>query len=85
MDASVGIRSGVDALTLVEDVGFPVGELCALGDALAEEVGPKFLETEIFDAHACGEMLEINVAGGMEAFVAMAQHAEIVVEREADL
>lgn len=85
MDDGVSVGSGVDALLLVEVVGFPVGELCALGDALAEEVGPKFLEAHILDAHACGEGLKVDVSGGVETLAAVGEHTEIVVEREANL
>lgn len=85
VDDSVGISGGVDALLLVKVVGFPIGELCALGDALAEEIGPKFLEAHIFDAHTCGEGLEVDVSCRMECLAAMGEHAEVVVKREADL
>lgn len=85
VDDGVGIGGCVDSLLLGEVVSLPVGELCALGDALAEEVGPEFLETHIFDAHACGEGLEVDVACRMEALAAMGEHAEVVVKRKANL
>lgn len=81
----VGVGRCVDALLLVEVVGLPVGELCALGDALTEEVGPEFLKAHVLDAHACGEGLQVDVSGGMKALAAMGEHAEVVVEREANL
>lgn len=81
VDASVGIGGCVDALTLVEDVGLPVGELSALRDALAEEVGPKLLKAKVFDAHAGCNMLEVNPSGGVKTFATLGQHAPVVVER----
>lgn len=85
VDDGVGIGGCVDALLLIEVVSLPVGELCALGDTLAEEVGPKFLEAHVFNAHACGEGLEVDVAGRMEALAAVGEHAEVVVKRKANL
>lgn len=84
MDAGIGIGRGIDALFLVKDVSFPIAELCILGNTLAKEVGPKFLQTQVFDAHADGEVLEIDKSCGMDR-TAMGEHAEIVVEREANL
>lgn len=84
VDDGIGICGGIDALLLVEMVSFPVGELSTLGDALMEEVGPKLLEAEILDAHACSNMLEINVAGRVKTLVTMGKHSPIVVEGEAD-
>lgn len=84
MDAGVGIGSGVNALFLVEYFCLPIAQLSILRDALAEEVSPKFLKTEILNAHTGGKMLEINEAGRVKGS-AMREHPEIVVERETDL
>lgn len=80
VDTGIGVCGGIDALLLIEMVCLPVGELCRLGEALAEEVGPEFLQAEIFDAHAGGEVLEIDVACGVEALVAVGKHAPVVME-----
>lgn len=85
MDAGVCIGCGIDALLLVEMVGFPIGKLSIFGDALTEEVGPQFLEAEVFDAHACGEVLQIDIARRVEVFMAMGKHAPVVVEAETNL
>lgn len=84
MNAGVGIGSSIDTLALVEYVGLPVGELRALRDALTEEVGPKFLEAEVFDAHAGCYVLKIDPTGGMEVLMTMGKHTPIVVEGEAN-
>ena len=54
------ISGSIFLLGLGQYVGLPVGELRALRDALTEEVGPQFLEAEVLDAHACGEVLQID-------------------------
>lgn len=71
MYAGIGVGGGVDTLLLVEVVSFPIGELSVLGDALAEEVCPEFLQAEVLYAHAGGEVLEVNPSGGMETLMAM--------------
>ena len=84
MDARISIGGCIDALFLVENFCLPVAQLRVLRDALAEEVSPKFLKTEILNAHTGGKMLEINEAGRVKGS-AMREHPEIVVERETDL
>lgn len=85
VDARIGIGGSIYTLLLVEMVGFPVRELSILADALAKEVGPKLLEAEIFDAHACGDVLKVNPSCRMKSFMTMGKHAPIVVEGKADL
>lgn len=85
MYAGVCVGSCIDTLAFIETVGLPVGELSAFGDALMEEIGPKFLKTEVFYAHARCNMLEVNVAGGMKSLMTMGEHAPIIMEREANL
>lgn len=85
VNAGICIGGGIDTLLLVEMVGLPIGKLRRLGKTLVKEVGPKFLEAEVLDAHARSNMLEIDEASRVKTFVAVGEHAPIVMEREAYL
>lgn len=83
-DASPGISGSIVLLFLRENVSLPVGELFALRDAIAEEVGIEFGKTHILNAKFIHVVLQVDEATRTELSTLM-ELKEVIMPRETNL
>ena len=65
-DTSPGICGSIVLLFLREHISLPVGELFALGDSFAKEVGIEFGKAHILDTKLSHVVLQVDEATSIE-------------------
>jgi hypothetical protein len=83
-DASPGISGSIVLLFLREHISLPVGELFALGDSFAKEVGIEFGKAHILDTKLSHMVLQVDEAASIE-FATLMELEKVIMPRETNL